>query len=123
MAFLVDKKGNITLIQGDSGTLKIKGLNTDKNYTICLGIKDKNRNTVGQELSLNSNFSDTVVFEFTPDFTDLLKVNKNELYAIYFYGIKVCSKSEQFEDTLLLGNSDIPSINTITVFPKKVEGM
>ena len=122
MAFFVDKNGNITLIQGDSGSLKIKGLNTDKNYTIYLAIKDRNRNPIGHELSLNSNFNNTVVFEFTPDFTDLLKVNKNELYTIYFYGIKVCSESDQFEDTLLLGNSDIHSVNTITVFPKKVEG-
>ena len=122
MAFFVDKKGNITLIQGDSGSLTIKGLNTEKNYTVYLAIKDKNRNSIGQELSVNSNFSNSVVFELTPDFTDLLKVNKNELYTIYYYGIKVCSETDQFEDTLLLGNSDISNINTITVFPKKVEG-
>lgn len=39
MAFNIDENGNITLIQGDSGSLVINGLKTDKNYTVFLQFK------------------------------------------------------------------------------------
>ena len=51
----------------------------------------------------------------------LLTVPQNASCEIYYYGVKLCSDST-FEDTLLIGNGDIGSLNTITVFPKKVEG-
>ena len=40
----------------------------------------------------------------------------------YYYGIKLCLESTGYEDTLCVGNSDIGDLNTITVYPKKVEG-
>ncbi len=121
MAFRVDEKGNITLIQGDSGTLVINGINTDKNYKIYLAIQDRNRNVVGDELFVNSNKSSSVVFELTGEYTNLLKVPKNESYAVYYYGIKQCS-DDGLENTYLIGSDEIGYQNTITVFPKKVEG-
>ncbi len=121
MAFNIDEKGNITLIQGDSGTIVLNGLNTDRNYTIYLAIQDKNRKPVGNELCVYSNKNSSVVFELTGSFTDLLTVPKNETCEIYYYGIKQCSGTN-FEDTLLIGNNDIGFQNIITVFPKKVEG-
>ena len=108
MAFNIDENGNITLIQGDSGSLVINGLKTDKNYTCLL-------------LQVNTNKASSIVFELTGDFTDLLTVPQNASCEIYYYGVKLCSDST-FEDTLLIGNGDIGSLNTITVFPKKVEG-
>lgn len=121
MAFRVDEKGNITLIQGDSGTLVINGINTDKNYKIYLAIQDRNRNVVGDELFVNSNKSSSVVFELTGEYTNLLKVPKNESYAVYYYGIKQCS-DDGLENTYLIGSDEIGYQNMITVFPKKVEG-
>ena len=121
MAFRVDEKGNITLIQGDSGTLVINGINTDKNYKIYLAIQDRKRNVVGDELFVNSNKSSSVVFELTGEYTNLLKVPKNESYAVYYYGIKQCS-DDGLENTYLIGSDEIGYQNTITVFPKKVEG-
>ena len=121
MAFRIDENGNITLFQGDSGTLFISGINTDKNYTIYLAIQDKNRQPVGNELQVNSNKASSVVFELTGDYTDLMTVPKNETCAVYYYGIKRCS-DDGLEDTLLIGDSEIGYQNTITVFPKKVEG-
>lgn len=122
MAFNVDENGNITMVQGDSGSLVINGLNTDKNYTVYFAIQDKNRKPVGNELYVNTNKSSSIVFELTGDYTDLLTVPKDENCAVYFYGVKLCVDSG-FEDTLLIGNGDIGSFNTITVFPKKVEGV
>lgn len=121
MAFKVDENGNITLIQGDSGTLFINGINPDKNYTIYLAIQDKNRNLVGNELYVNSNRATSVVFELTGDYTNLLKVPKNENFSTYYYGIKQCS-DDGLENTYLIGSDEIGYQNTITVFPKKVEG-
>ena len=122
MAFKINENGDITLIQGDSGTIFINGINTDKNYTIYLAIRDKNRKPIGDELYVSSNKSSTVVFELTGEYTDLMTVPKNEVYEIYYYGIKQCS-DDGLENTLLIGNSEIGYQNTITVFPKKVEGI
>lgn len=122
MAFSIDKEGNITMLQGDSGTIVVNGLNAQKNYTVYFAIQDKNRNLIGNELYVNSNKLPSVVFELTGDYTNLMTVPKHQTYETYFYGIKQCS-DDGLEDTLLINNSEIGYINTITVFPKKVEGI
>ena len=123
MAFKIDKDGNISMIQGDSGIISVRGLNPEKNYSIYLAITDKNRKRIGQELSVNSNNSSSVMFQLTGSFTDLLSVKKDEDYAIYYYGLKICDLSTNIEDTLIIESGDIGSVNTITVYPKKVEGI
>lgn len=122
MAFVVDDNGNITLVQGDSGQLTVNGLNTDKNYTLYLAIQDSKRNPIGSEIVVNSNGAESVIFVLSPELTNLLTVKRRDESAEYYYGIKVCDESTDFEDTLLIGNSDIGDLNTITVYPKKVEG-
>lgn len=121
MAFEIDNNGNITLVRGDSGQLVINGLNTDKNYSVYFAIQDENRKPIGNEIMADSNKQSSVAFVLTPDLTDLLKVNQNDEYATYYYGVKVCDNTG-FEDTMLIGDSQIGDINTITVYPKKVEG-
>lgn len=122
MAFTIDNRGNITMVQGDSGSIIITGLNTAQNYKVYFAIQDKNRKPIGNELLVNSNKSDSVVFELTGGYTDLMTVQKNENYAVYYYGIKACT-DDGLEDTLLLGESELGELNTIIVFPKKVEGI
>jgi len=122
MAFYVDERGNITLIQGDSGSLVIKGLDTQKNYTVYFAVQNKKREPVGNEIYVSSNMQSSVTFRLTGDFTDLLTVDKNSNSEIYYYGIKACSSVDNTEDTLILGNGSLGDLNTITVFPKKVEG-
>lgn len=123
MAFIVNEDGNITLIQGDSGTLVINGLPTDKSYTVYFAIQDEKRNPIGSEITIESNGASSVEFVLTGAFTDLLTVKKSEDYATYYYGIKICSNSDYTEDTLMLADSDISTYNTITVYPKRVEGI
>ena len=91
MAFNIDKNGNITLIQGDSGSLVINGLKTDKNYTVFFAIQDSNRKPVGNELQVNTNKASSIVFELTGDFTDLLTVPQNASCEIYYYGINTAT--------------------------------
>ncbi len=123
MAFTIDNNGNITMIQGDSGTLSVSGIPTDKNYTVYFAIQDENRNSIGTELYVNTNRNSTVMFIITGVLTDLLKVKKGEETATYYYGIKLCDTEDNTEDTLLLGNSSIGDRTSITVYPKKVEGI
>lgn len=122
MAFKLDKNGNISMVQGDSGIITIRGISTDKNYSVYFAVQDKNRNRIGNELSVNSNNASYVMFHLTGEFTNQLTVKKNEACAIYYYGIKICDENSQREDTLIIASNDIGSVNTITVYPKKVEG-
>lgn len=121
MAFRIDENGNITMVQGDTGRLVVNGLNTDKNYTVYFAIQDENRRPVGNEVNVESNMHPTVVFELASQLTDLLEVAKDEETHTYYYGVKTCT-AEGFEDTLTIGGSDMGDKNTITVYPKKVEG-
>ena len=121
MAFRIDENGNITIRQGDSGRLVVNGLNTDQNYTVYFAIQDENRRPVGNEVNEESNMQPTVVFELASQLTDLLKVAEDEETHTYYYGVKTCTV-EGFEDTLSIGGSDMGDKNTITVYPKKVEG-
>lgn len=121
MAFRVDENGNITMVQGDSGRLVINGLNTDKNYTVYFAIQDEKRKPIGDEIPVESNSQPTVVFSLNSNLTDLLKVKQDEETATYYYGVKACS-ADGYEDTLNIGGSDMGDKNTITVYPKKVEG-
>lgn len=121
MAFRIDENGNITIVQGDTGRLIVKGLNTDQNYTVYFAIQDENRRPVGNEVNVQSNMQPTVVFELASQLTDLLKVAEDEETHTYYYGVKTCT-AEGFEDTLSIGGSDMGDKNTITVYPKKVEG-
>ena len=121
MAFKIDENGNITTVQGDTCRLVVKGLNTDQNYTVYFAIQDENRRPVGNEVNVESNMQPTVVFELASQLTDLLKVAEDEETHTYYYGVKTCT-AEGFEDTLSIGGSDMGDKNTITVYPKKVEG-
>ena len=123
MAFIVNENGDISMIQGDSGVLTITGIDTDKDYRVYFAVQDEKRNPVGNEIYVNTSYQDSVLFQLTGDFTDMMKVGKNEPCATYYYGVKVCDSDTQMENTLILGDGEIGTLNTITVFPKKVEGI
>lgn len=123
MAFKIDDKGNISMIQGDSGTIVIRGLNPNKNFTVYFAVQDENRKPVGGELYVSSNNNSYVIFQLSGSYTDLLKVKKDEPCTIYYYGLKICDEDSQREDTLIVASNEIGSLNTITVYPKKVEGI
>ena len=121
MTLHVDDKGTIYIHQGDTGSITVTGLVTDKNYRIYFAVKDKDRNTVGNELVVNSNYQDNVTFDFPSTFTDLLTVNNDDSYEIYHYGLKMCTDTT--EDTLFVENTSYGQFNNIIVFPKFVEGI
>ena len=126
MAFIVDTEtGDITLVQGDSGELFIEGLNTDKNYTVYFAFYNSKRKRLGSEIYVSSNGNPSVTIIIPASLTDLLTVPQGSDMAEYYYGIKVCydyGNGYEYEDTVIIGNKDIGELNTITVYPKKVEG-
>ena len=120
--FFVDDNGNITLVQGDDGELVVWDLPTDRNYTLYFAIYNNNRIKFGEEVFVKTNKLPNVKLNIPPTLTDLLKVPNKEEYATYYYGLKICYEPDGIEDTLLLGDSYLGDVNTITVYPKKVEG-
>ena len=122
MALIIDEKGTVTLYQGDSGEIKISGLNPVKNYIVYFAIQDEKRNLIGSELQVAANKTEFVTFFLTSDYTDLLKVPANKSYEIYTYGVKVCDENNNTEDTLFIGNCTYGDQNQIIVYPRKVVG-
>lgn len=124
MSSIIDENGNIELVQGDSLTLIVSGIDTDENYKIYFSIYDRYGQIVGDEVWVESKHQSTVILEVPSSLTDNLIVeNGIESTAEYYYGIKACLEETGFEDTLCVGDSDIGDLNTITVYPKKVEGI
>lgn len=126
MAFEIDDNGNISIIQGDSMEIPLKGIPTDKNYAIYFAMQDKERVSVGTEVMVESFNSPEVIIFITGDLTDLLTVPEGQKRETYYYGIKSCFVEDdgtKVEDTYILGNGTIGSLNTLTVYPKKVEGI
>lgn len=121
MFYVDETTGDITLTQGDTGEYVVSGLPIDDNYTVYLAIQDENRKPIGNEISVSAGLRSTVTLNFLTSLTDLLTVKKGEDYATYYFGLKLCTASGS-EDTLLIGNKQVGERNTITVYPKKVEG-
>lgn len=122
MAIDIDKNGTITLYQGDSGEVSVSGLDNTKNYSVYFAIQDKHRKTIGQELMVNANKTETVSFFLTPDYTDLLEVPKGQAYEVYTYGVKACEENSNTENTLFVADSTYGDVSRIIVYPRKVMG-
>ena len=119
---VIDKDGTISMYQGDSGVITVRGLDSTSSYVVYLGIQDDKRNPIGEELQVSVNNSSTAVFVLSPEFTDNLVVPKNKPYKIYYYGIKVCNSGSSLEDTLFIANGTYGDLNKIIVYPRKVKG-
>ena len=123
MGYEVQDNGDLTIYQGDSFELVLNGKPTDQNYKIYFAIQNKDREPIGQEIMVESNFASSVVIKVVGNYTDLLVVDEDTKNETYYYGVKKCSEVDNTEDTLLLGNKKLGELNTIKVFPRKVKGI
>lgn len=123
MAYLVDTNGNITMTQGDSIELVINGIPTDQNYKVFFAAQNEERTPIGNEIMVESYGASSVVIKLEGNYTRQFIVNEDSKSQRYYYGIKICSDTDNTEETLLLGDSVIGGLNTITVYPMKVEGI
>lgn len=123
MGYIVEPNGNITLIQGDSIELVINGIPTDQNYEVYFAAQDEERNAIGSEIKVESFEQPTVVIKLLGNYTKQFVVESDKKSQKYYYGIKICSRNDNTEETLILGDAPIGGLNTITVYPMKVEGI
>jgi hypothetical protein len=123
MAYKVDENGNITLIQGDSIELVVNGIPTDQNYKVYFAAQNEERAPIGSEIMVESLGQASVVIKLLGNYTNQFTVDEDKKSQKYYYGIKLCSEIDEIEDTLGIGGTDLGGLNTITVFPRKVEGI
>lgn len=114
----------LKLYQGDSGSLKVIGIPTDKNYQVYFQVQTKNREPIEPQIVKNSDFKDFVILPITTELTDKLAVRSNRTYEIYTYGIKLCHLDGQIktENTVSIKGQNFGSYSYMHVYPKKVEG-
>ena len=110
----IDANGNIILTQGDSLEMTVNGIPTDQNYKVFFAAQNEAREPVGAEVSVDSLGQPFVVIKL---------VEEDKKSQKYYYGIKLCSEIDDTEETLLIGNTKRGELNTITVYPQKVEGI
>jgi hypothetical protein len=123
MAYIVETSGNITLVQGDSIEIVINGVPTDQNYEVYFAAQNEERQPIGSEIMVESLGKSSVAIKLLGNYTKQFTVEEDKKSQKYYYGIKLCSRNDEIEDTLLLGESLIGELNTITVYPMKVEGI
>lgn len=123
MSLTIDKNGTISLYQGDSGEVMIKGLNPYKKYDVYFAIRNKHREPVGNEIKVTVNKQEIVTFVLTSSMTDMLKVSKDKDFEVYTYGVKVRDTESGDEDTLFVTGKDYGEQNLLIVYPKQVEGL
>lgn len=122
MAYTIDTNGNITCYQGDTIYLPISGLDTSQNYTLYFQVRNANGKPMGQQQSIQTNNLSDVLFVIPATVTDTLTVPNGQETETYYYGVKAVL--DTVEDTLFLGeDATFDTENTITVYPKKVEGI
>ena len=123
MAYKVDENGNITMIQGESVEIALDGIPTDQNYKVFFAAQTEDRTPIGNEIEVDSLGKSSVVIKLEGNYTNQFTVEEDKKSQKYYYGVKLCSIIDNTEDTLQLGNSTIDGLNTITVYPRKVEGI
>lgn len=123
--------GNITLRQGDNGEYTLEDIPNNYLYMAYFGVHDDKRKKIGTEIIKEiDQVNKRVTFKLSPSFTDQLVVKDNEETATYFFDVKLAYKEVDddgnvivdIEDTLILGDKTAEEKNTITVYPKTVEG-
>jgi hypothetical protein len=123
MGYEIDDKGNIKLRQGDSMELVIDGIPTDQNYKVFFAAQNEERVPIGNELEFDSLGQSFVVIKLLGNYTNQFTVDEDKKTQKYYYGVKICSEIDETEQTLALGDSSMDNLNTITVYPRKVEGI
>ncbi len=127
MTIYVSQDGTISFYQGDSGNIIFSGLPVDKNYKVYFAISDPESNKIiAEELSTNSNYASIVTFALSTDYTEKLKVEAGESCAVYRYGLKICSGSNEYtlipEVEIENENPKFHSAPKVVVYPKYAEG-
>lgn len=122
MFIIDDETGDMFVTQGDSGQYPVGNIPSGKNLVLYLAIQNKNRKPIGSEMSVHTGGHSTASIDISKTLTDLLTVPSNKETEEYYFGIKGVDPETGYEETYVIGNKGFGDLNTITVYPKKVEG-
>ncbi len=121
MAITKEIEGTLKMYQGDTGGFSYENVPTDKNYFVFCQIRNRNGDPVGNQLMVESNYSNIVDFFIDDTLSDLLVVPFGRSFEPYSYSIKICDANTYSEDTVnLLGIYGQPC--RIIVYQKQAEG-
>lgn len=130
MSIEVTKNGVLKIIQGDTGSIVVDGIPTDKSYEVYLAIRNpETRELVFEELKIDSEGLDEVEFEITKAMSEKLEVPINRQCSMFYWGVKLCDPDTGLEDTLRVGECRccdggyFGKWNRLYVYPKIVEGI
>lgn len=103
---------DLQTFSGDSGSIRINNIPTDSNDYVAY-IEIKGKTTIIKSVELNG--ADNCTFRFTPDETKALGVGK------YEYGIKICKKNTDEENTYI-PDLRIGEKASFIVYPERAAG-
>lgn len=121
MAQIIQENGDIITYQGDSLSLTFVGFEPDNNYTVYVQIRNSNNKPIGEQASVQTAGATEVTINVPSSTTDLLTVRSGEEYAEYYYGVKTVL--DGVEDTQFINGGEFGTLNKITVYPIKAEGV
>ena len=119
----IDANGNLEIYQGDSEQIVVNGIPEDQNYKVYFAVQNEAREPIGNEIMVESMGKGSVVIKLSGNYTRLFTVEEDKKTQKYYYGVKICSETDNTEETMLIGGSKMGELNTITVYPQKVEGI
>ena len=79
MSIEVTKNGIVKIIQGDTGSIVVDGIPTDKNYLVYFAIRKKDRTLITPEMKKQTLGEDTVTFNISKKISELLEVPENAM--------------------------------------------
>lgn len=123
MPIKVSADGTIKMYRGDTGTIRLCGIPTDDDYTVCFAIQNASREPIGDEIKVHSAHESEVKIKIDQVLSNKLKVEGDKKLETYYYGVKVCSSDKQVENTAFVGGNDFGMLNKIVVYPLKCEGV
>lgn len=112
----------INVFQGDSA--KVTFVELPPNIIVYFAVRDKKTNDlIFDEIKGLVDENGTVDIEIDKEILDNVKVNLNDKFTSYYYGLKKVDEETGKEDTILLGDNPVFGENYLfNVYRKKVEG-
>lgn len=91
---------DLQMYSGDTGSLRINGLPTDKNYKVYLEVTRGSNLEKIFEIMVESNGSSSIVFDISAEKSNLLTVKNINAPEVFYWAVKLCDENGT-EDTIL----------------------
>jgi len=116
--------GLITTYQGDTIMFNCTGIPTDVTYIVYFSIRDlSSADTIINEIPFYTNGNSSVQIFIPPSVTDLIPVPSDKKFKDYRWSLKACNSANNYEHTLLIGDTETGSEYKMRVYRKQTEGV